>query len=476
MAPVGEIQVSELTLQRLADGIRIPTISTQVYEETNFAPFDSFKVYLSEAYPAIYEVMDPLTVNTYGLVFHWKGKNSSLNPILFLSHYDVVPVVGYDPENDNAGEKIFQPGNRVSAPVTEVSEKWDYLPFSGAVTEGRVYGRGTLDMKGMLFSLLEAADELIGQGFQPERDIWFAFGHDEEVGGLHGAVYIANYFKEQGLTFDAVYDEGGTITRLELSGKEDETPVALVGVGEKGFLSVRIKVSGLGGHSSMPPVKSSLVYAAEIIEKLNSNQMPGRIIPPIATFLEQVGGDLGFTSRMAIANQWLFKPLLLSSFRKNPATNALIRTTTAITMAKGSDASNVIASVAEVTVNFRVLPGDTVEDVLNHVREICEGYEVELQVLNSREPSAISPQDTRGFKVIQEALNQTYPEAVATAYITIGGTDAYKYQLVSDHIYRLMPIYLNTYEQRMLHNENEHISIENYGKMIRYFRTIMQNY
>lgn len=388
----------------------------------------------------------------------------------------MVPVVGYDPEDDNSGAFIFQPENRVSAPVMDVAETWEYLPFSGAVADGRVYGRETLDMKGMLFSLLEAANELIERGFQPERDIWFAFGHDEEVGGLHGATYIANYFKEQGITFDAVYDEGGTITRLGLSGNEEETPVALVGVGEKGFLSIQIKVYGLGGYSSMPPVKSSLVYAAEIIEKLDTNQMPGRIIPPIASFLENVGGELNFTSRMAIANQWLFKPLLISSFRTNPGTNALIRTTTAITRAKGSNASNVIASVAEITVNFRLLPGDTLEDVMNHVREICKGYDVEIEVINAREASGISPQDTRGFRIIQEALDQTYPGAVVTAYITIGGTDAYKYQIVSDHIYRLMPVYLNAYEQRMLHNENEHITIENYGKMIRYFRTIMENY
>ncbi|MCC8134841.1 MAG: M20/M25/M40 family metallo-hydrolase [Tannerellaceae bacterium] len=168
--------------------------------------------------------------------------------------------------------------------------------------------------------------------------------------------------------------------------------------------------------------------------------------------------------------------MLISSFRTNPGTNALIRTTTAITRAKGSDASNVIASVAEITVNFRLLPGDTLEDVMNHVREICKGYDVEIEVINAREASGISPQDTRGFRIIQEALDQTYPGAVVTAYITIGGTDAYKYQIVSDHIYRLMPVYLNAYEQRMLHNENEHITIENYGKMIRYFRTIMENY
>ena len=465
---------SEKAIERFAAGIRIPTVSNEVYENTDLQPFDDFKAYLPKVYPEIYKNMDTLTINRYGLVFHWKGKKQDRKPILFLSHYDVVPVIGYNPSENMPTDTLYQINDKVIPSIDSVQTEWDYSPFSGAVVNGRIYGRGTLDMKGMLFSLFEAADQLIAEGYQPEQDIWFAFGHDEEVSGRQGAVHIADYFKQQGITFDAVYDEGGIIAAPGSAMESIKKPLALVGIGEKGFLTLRIKVFGLGGHSSMPPAKSSLVYAAEIIEKLNNNQLPPQIISPIASFLDNIGGEMNFTSRMAIANQWLLKPLLINTFSKSPSSNALIRTTTAISMAKGSDAPNVLTSVSEVTVNFRILPGETVNDIIDHVNKVCEGYEFEMEIISSREPSAISPEDTKGFHVIRKTILQLYPEAIVSSYITIGGTDAYKYQIVTDNIYRFMPVYLNQYEQRSIHNENEHITIENFGKMIWYFKEIMK--
>ena len=219
-----------------------------------------------------------------------------------------------------------------------------------------------------------------------------------------------------------------------------------------------------------------MIYAAEIIEKLNENQFPARIISPIASFFDNIGNEMNFFARMAIANQWILKPLLLKTMEKTPASNALVRTTTAVTMAKGSDAPNVLSSESVVTVNFRILPGDSVADVIEHVKKICEGYDVNIEVISQREPSGISPIDVRGFEVIKEKIAQIYPEAIVTSYITIGGTDAYKYQIVSDHIYRLLPLELNQYEQRTIHNENEYISLENFGKVQWYFKEIMRTY
>lgn len=467
---------SENAIKRFAGGIRIATISNEIYEDTNFKPFDEFKTYLEKAYPYIYNNMDTLTINKYGLVFHWKGKNKELKPILFLSHYDVVPVIGYDPQTDIATDTLFQPNDKPIPRIDSVQAKWDYSPFSGAVANGRIYGRGTIDMKCMLFSLLEAAENLIINGFQPEQDIWFAFGHDEEVGGKQGASQIANYFKDKGIMFDAVYDEGGIIAGSASAIESIKKPMALIGTGEKGFLTLRIKAFGLGGHSSMPPAKSSLVYIAEIIEKINNNQMKPQIISPIASFLNNIGGEMNFTSRMAIANQWLLKPLLFKSLSENPTSNALIRTTTAITMAKGSDAPNVLTSVSEVTINFRILPGETVNDVMEHVNKLCKDYNTEIEIISAREPSAVSPENTAAFKTMKKAIKQLYPDAIISAYITVGGTDAYKYQIVSDNIYRFLPIDLNAEEQRTIHNENEHITLDNYGNMIWYFEELMKTF
>lgn len=447
-----DYNTSDEAVQRLAKAIRIPTISQDVIKASD-NPFDQFKAYLPEAFPEVYRAMDTLSINKYGLLLRWKGKDTSRNPILFLAHYDVVPVAGYkDDEQSVAG--------------------WDCPPFSGTVENGRIYGRGTLDVKSMLLAQLEAANALLIDSFQPEQDIWFAYGFDEETGGENGAAKMAEYFKEKNVTFDAVYDEGSVVVAPGIAGIN--RPLALVGIAEKGFCTLNITVNGMGGHSSMPPRKSSLVLAAEIIEKLNSKQLPADITPPVASFLNDVGGSMDFVSRIAIANQWLLEKPLLKALEQNPATNALVRTTTAVTMAKGSDAPNVLSSSAVITVNFRILTGQTVEMVLDHVKDICADYDVDIQIGEAREPSNLSSEDTRAFRAIKNSIAKLYPEASVASYITLTSTDAQKYEMVSKNVYRLMPVLLNEHEQRTIHNENEYISLENYGKMIAYYKDIMK--
>lgn len=471
---MARVEVSEQSLRRFSGGIRIPTVGAADYSDVDFGPFDRFKEYLAESYPQIYAATEQTVVNTYGLVFRWKGTDPAAKPLLFLSHYDVVPADESDGQEDTVGENIFSPDDATTGGRDGYYDRWEYPPFSGAVAGGKVYGRGTLDMKCMLFAVMEAADALIGEGFSPAQDIWFAFGQDEENGGLHGAVEIAKHFNALGLEFAAVYDEGGLIVAPGTGGIDKA--MALVGVAEKGFLTVTITVKGLGGHSSMPPARTPLVEAAAIITRLNDRQMPLELIEPISGFLDNVGGYMPFAARMAIANKWLIKGLLLKTFSKDASTNALVRTTTAVTMARGSDAANVIAPEADVTVNFRILPGNTVDQVLDHVREACEGYDVEIAVGNGREPSAISPTDTPGFRIIRELVGELYPDVLVTPYVTVGGTDAYKYQIVSDNIYRFLPIYVDKYEQQTIHNRNEHITIDNFGRMIAFYRGIMTRF
>lgn len=468
-----DFPVNEKAVKRLSEAIQIPTVSNVEYNSTDFAPFEEFHAFLKESYPLIYKNLETDTVNTYGLVFHWKGKDSTKKPLLFLSHYDVVPVNNYDFTNPPPYTPVFNLSGKAT-PLTDYQNSWTYPPFSGAVDHGRIYGRGTLDMKGMLISILEASDQLLEEGYQPDQDIYFAFGHDEEVSGRQGAVKIADYFKQKNITFDAVYDEGGYVVSPGSVIKSIDKAIALVGVAEKGFLTLQITVKGLGGHSSMPPSKGSLVLAAEIIEKLNNNQMEAMVTSPIEYFLNNVGGAMDFKSRLAIANQWLLKNLLIGSLEKDAASNALIRTTTAVTMAHSSDAPNVLSATTEVTVNFRILQGNTVEDVMNHVKELCEGYDVDFKVISSREPSKISDINGEPFKIVQKTIQEIYPNAIISSYLTIGGTDAYKYEIVSDNVFRFMPVEINQYDQRLIHNDNESITIDNYMRMIHYFKALMK--
>lgn len=473
-----ETPFAELSLKRLQDGLRIPTISQPAPTPENMRPFVNFKDYLTEAYPNIHAAMQTDTVNTYGLLFRWPGSDPTLPPFLITAHYDVAPVPGYDAALPATfGELVFRPGDNLAAPIDKFQTEWEFAPFSGAVANGRIYGRGTLDDKAQLFAILEAAEALIAEDYQPRRDIWFAFGHDEEIGGQDGALQMANYFEAQGLYFDAVHDEGGVITSLAMISPKAVRPVAVVGVAEKGFLVVKITVNGPGGHSSMPPRNASIVQAAEIVAKLNANQMPAKITPPIAAFLERAGGEMGFGARMAIANQWLLRPAIIKIMTKAPPANALLRTTTAVTMIKGGDAPNVLSPATEIIVNFRILPEDTPEDVLAHVEAICAGYDVKIEAMGApRTASKISPSDSAFFQAVESSVLELYPDGIVSPYITIASTDAIKYELVSDNVYRFMPAFLNQYELALMHGVNEHISIENYSNMIRYYQRLMQNY
>lgn len=465
---------NDSAVARFSGGIKIPTVSTGSLGEFNYTPFEQFKEYLKTTYPLVYQNTENVEVNTYGLVFRLKGSNPKLEPVLFLSHMDVVPPG--DADVKNTAENIFRPDDKPAEPVAKVAEDWDFAPFSGAVANGRIYGRGSIDMKGMLFSLMEAMNNLIKNKQVPQRDIYLAFGFDEEVGGQRGAIQIADYFKKKGLKFDAVYDEGGLIMRKgNVAGVDAD--VAVVGVAEKGFLSAKIKVKGLGGHSSMPPMESAIGKAAVIMQKLEDDQMKPVITPLIKEFFDNIGGAMPFTTRMALANQWLLKPVLISQLTKNNTTNALVRTTTALTMMKGSDGTNVLSPEVEFVVNFRLLPGNTVKDVRDHIAKATKGFDVEVEEIdNTREASAISPSNTKAFKLIEAGVKEIYPGAIVSPYLTMAGTDAGKYEIVSKNVYRFMPIRINSAEQQSIHSTNEYLSIENYLKMIHYFEFMMKNY
>ncbi|KMQ58494.1 peptidase [Chryseobacterium angstadtii] len=465
---------NDSAVMRLSGGIKIPTVSVGSLGEFNYAPFDQFKEYLKASYPLVYQNTENNEVNTHALVFRLKGSDSSLEPILFLSHIDVVTPGDADVKNNDLN--VFRPDDKPLPPVSKVAEDWDFEPFSGAVANGRIYGRGAIDMKGMLFSLMESMNTIIKSKKLPKRDIYLAFGFDEEVGGQKGAVQIADYFRKKGLHFDAVYDEGGLIMEKgNVAGIDSD--VAVVGCAEKGFLSAKIKVKGLGGHSSMPPMESAIGKAAVIMQRLEDHQMKPTITPLIKEFFDNIGGAMPFSNRLAIANQWLLKPLLLSKLTKNNTTNALVRTTTALTMMKGSDGANVLSPEVEFVVNFRLLPGNTVKEVRAHIAKATEGFDVEVEDIdNTREASAVSPTNTKAYKLIEAGVKEINPGAIVSPYLTMAATDAYKYQIVSKNIYRFMPIKINSSEQQSIHSTNEYISIENYMKMIHYFEYMMTNY
>jgi carboxypeptidase PM20D1 len=435
-------------IERFSGAIQIRTVSADDYSQTDFAPFGEFFAYIKQAFPLFFGKAEAEVINTYGLLFRIKGKDPALKPILLLAHYDVVPA------GDENG--------------------WKYPPFSGKIADGKVWGRGTLDIKSQLTAHLEAAEALIESGFTPECDLYFAYGHDEEVGGQQGAAKIALHLKEKGLRFAGVLDEGGLVVSGGIKGVK--SPTALLGVAEKGRTDYIITVKGGGGHASMPPRHTALGQIAEIIRRIEENPLPAKLTTPVLTMLQSVSGEMGAAVKFAAHRPKLFGGLLKRVLAKAPETNAMIRTTFAVTQAEGSGAPNVLPNTARCVVDARLLQGDTKESVRAHLKKLCGDIPAEIETAYSSDATPESPASGDFYIKITESAGEIYPGAIITPYLVCGGTDARNYSLVCENIYRFTPAHLTNAEKDTMHNFNEAIGVDTYINMINFYKNFLRRF
>lgn len=441
----------------LAGAIPFQTVSwegggTDQQKKATQDAFVGFHTYLEKTFPQVYAKLDHEVVRANSLLFTWRGRDTSLKPVLFMGHQDVVPI---------------EPGTET---------KWTHPPFSGEIADGFIWGRGTLDDKMTIIGLLEAVDMLLSQGFQPKRTIYLAFGQDEEVGGLEGAEKIAQLLKSRGVQLDFVTDEGGFLSQGMVPGVT--APVALLGTSEKGYLSLELSVETAGGHSSVPPPESSIGILSRAIHRIETHPMPAHVHGPIGEFLEYSGGSANFPMRMVFKNMWLFGPVVQHILESSPDSNATLRTTSAATIFQAGTKDNVMPSRATAIVNFRILPGDTVESVTEHTREIVDDPRVKLQPMAGEppsEPSIQSPADSPEFRLMQKTLAEVYPQAVVAPFVFVAATDSKHYASLTRNTYRFAPLVLDSEDVARIHGTNERISIDNLRRSIDFYIQLMRN-
>ena len=432
---------------RFAGAIRMRTISHDDRSNFDAEPFLAFREYLRGAFPLVHERADITVINNYSLVFRIDGSDSSLKPVLFMGHMDVVPV-----------DEITR-------------EQWTHEPFAGTVADGAIWGRGTLDDKVSVMSFLEATEALLTNGHQPARSMYLAFGHDEEVGGADGAKQVAQQFAEEGIEFEFVLDEGGIVTEGILDFVD--RPVAIIGVAEKGYVNLRLTVNAAGGHSSQPPPQSALGIVSRAVVKVEDNPFPAEL-----TFIKQTFAAIApyssFTNRLALANTWLLGSIIESNLLKGRATAATLRTTTAATMASGSSKSNVLPTRAEVVVNFRIIPGETAESVRDRVIGIIDDERVEVTMESAIDPSPVSPINTMGYKMLASMIRGFDDNILVAPYLVQGGTDAKYFYTVSPNVYRFIMARATPDTLMSVHGIDEHIPVEDYLTAIRFYYAFMQ--
>jgi carboxypeptidase PM20D1 len=395
-------------------------------------------------------VLERETVATYSLLYTWRGTDPSLKPILLAAHLDVVPVeLGTEPA-------------------------WDEAPFGGRVVDGFVWGRGSLDNKSALLGVMEAVEMLVGEGFRPARTVYLAFGHDEEVGGMQGARAIATLLDARGVVLQMVVDEGGIIADGLVA--DVARPVALVGVAEKGFVSVALGTRAAGGHSSLPPRESAIGTLSAAIARLEASPMPARLEGPARQLLERLGPALPFPRRAALANLWATAPLVVRNLERSPTTNALVRTTTAVTIFEAGTKDNVLPSHARAVVNFRVLPGDTVADVLEHVRRVIDNPSVEIETVGAlSEPSAVSATDSESYRILERTIREIVPDAIVAPYLVSVATDSRHYAGLAGNLFRFLPMRLKPLDIERVHGTNERVAVRDYERAIRLYRQLILN-
>ena len=437
----------EAIAEKMSAVIRIPSISFPTRHPEREQAMRDMHAELERQFPLFHVKAEKTVINEFSLAYRWKGK-SDTSPRLVLAHMDVVPI----------------------APGTE--EDWTHPPFSGEIADGFVWGRGTLDIKSHLVCSLEAAEWLMAEGFVPEQDIWFAFGHDEEIGGPEGAMKMEKWFAGKGIHFSWLLDEGGLVNDGAMKGLD--RPLALIGIGEKGYADIRFTARDEGGHASMPPKHSALGTIATFVHRLEGKPMKTRLVPPVWAFLNTVGRYQSFGLRLILANLWLFKPLFLKVFSAGRTGNAMLRTTAAPTMAKASNAMNVLPQSAEAIVNFRILHGDTCDTLLEHLNKVAKGLGIEIEPDKMNDPSAISKTEGPVWARMAEGIGRLYPEAIPVPYLMMGATDARKYEAVSDNQYRFTAYRISTADLKRIHGTDERISVDNLNRCVAFFRYMME--
>ncbi len=434
--------------QRLADAIRVPTIS----REEGPAPdsvFAALHRLLATSFPRVHAVLQREVVGG-SLLFTWPGTDAAAPAILLTGHLDVVPV-------DSGSES-----------------RWTHPPFAGVVADGFVWGRGAFDDKGSVLAILEAVEALLAEGFAPAHTVHLAFGHDEEILGQRGAARLAALMASRGARIEWVLDEGGTISHGLVPGVE--APVAVVGIAEKGYVSLELVATDPGGHASTPPAHTAIGRLARAVSRLEHNPFPARLAGATRALLEHAAPEMSLPIRLAVANLWLLERPVLARFTRDPRSAAAVRTTTAVTMVSGGTKTNVLPVEARAVINFRTLPGDSAPAVVERVRRVVDDSAVRIRLLpGASEASPLSSPESAGYRAVATAIRQVYPGTVVAPFLVIGATDARHYAGLTPTVLRFAPGLESAASPPRAHGTDERMGVGEHARAVVFYAQLIRN-
>ena len=439
----------DVMLNRFSRALQYRTISGDLEDRRNMDEFYEFLDFIDSEFPLVHQRLRHTRFNDLTPLYFWEGSNPDLDPILLMGHYDVVPVDSTD------------------------LDEWLHEPFSGTVEDGYIWGRGTLDNKFNVMMLLESVEYLLENDYQPERGIYMVFGHDEEIGGDDGAQAVSQFFQEQDTRLQFVLDEGGLVIDGVLP---TDRPIAIIGIAEKGYLSLELVARSSGGHSSTPPSDKSIIKLSDALIKLEQNPFPARIDGATELMFDSIGNKLPFGLQVMYGNRWLTEGMIKNRMSRDRSSSALIRTTIAPTMLRAGVKDNVLPTEARAVVNFRILPGDTFESIKNHVRTVIDDESITIREYDtiSTRPSAVSSVEGSVYQALQESIMSHFQNVYVSPYLVVGATDSRHFIPIADNVYRFSPIEMNNEDLGIIHGINERIGVDNYLNSIRFYVDFIQ--
>lgn len=451
------IRLEQDAINRFVGALNIPTIS---YKTHHYEPEQLTRLieHIKQSFPTIHRsgfVQREIVAN-HTLLYTIFGTHKGLRPYLLTSHLDVVPAV---------------------------TEKWASKPFEAVIKEDKyLYARGTIDAKHLLMSIFEALETMFKRGFRPKRSILLVFGHDEEVGGVEGAQTISKLLPERVWQnnwdkIEYILDEGNIISKSKIPGLNN--PVALIGVGEKGYLTVKVSTVGAVGHGSMPPTHTAISKLAKAIGKFNSHLLPSMFGQSVEREMLNIFAlHASWPYKFFYANFWLFKPIFEYVFSSDTTLNSQMRSSTAVTLINGGTKENVLPDSAEAYINHRIHPKQTIADVLEFDRRTVNDPTISVEIAGHHaEPTPISPYcDTcPGYQLIKQSVLQVYPGTIVVPSIFLAASDSRWYTNLTESIYKFSAIAVLLDEMKCFHGHDERISLENYENLVNFYHHLITN-
>jgi len=421
--------------EHLSAAIQCRTIASDEPRLTATGEFQRLQSLLVEFYPSMHRALDREVVNGLSLLHRWRGVDSSLPPLLLLAHQDVVAA------DDEAA--------------------WVVPPFGGIISDSAVWGRGAIDAKGTLIAIYEAVERLVSEGFRPQRDVYLAFGHDEEVGGLEGAAAIGKLLASRGVTPLFMSDEGGAILHGVIPGISK--PVAAIGIAEKGYLTLSLKVAASGGHASMPPAQTAIGILSDAIQRIEASPFPSRLAGPTYQMIRCLAPQMSLAARIVVSMLPLTSRLVQKWLEKTPSGAASLRTTTAVTMIESGIKDNILPQQATATLNCRILPGESAESVTARIGDLIDDRRVHISIAGRfhSEPPPVADTNGPGYLAVKRVISRIAPDAVVAPCLVFGGTDSRHYTHLCPSVYRFGAVRMTGEDLLTIHGSNEKISFEN---------------